>query len=90
MSVIKIPSYFQPFTEWQTELPVNGTTVGESLQQLFNRFPNLWPHFYTHWGILSANIIIYLNEDEIFTLQGMETPMKDTDRIILVPTSSGG
>jgi sulfur-carrier protein len=90
MSVIKIPSYFQPFTEWNTELQVNGKTVGESLQQLFDRFPTLKPHFYTHWGILSANIIIYLNEDEIFTLQGMDTPMKDADRIILVPTSSGG
>ena len=87
---IKIPSYFQPFTDWQTELTVEGTTVGEVLDDLFKQYPQLRPHFYTHWGILSANVLIYLNKDEIFTLGGMDTPVNDTDRVTFVPTASGG
>lgn len=90
MVEIKIPSYYQPFTEFQTELKVDGHTVGEAMERLIRTFPDLKPLIYTYWGILSANIIIYLNENEIFSLQGMDTPIQDGDRILLVPTISGG
>jgi molybdopterin converting factor small subunit len=88
--IIKIPSYFQPFTDWKTELNVEGATVGEVLEDLFRQFPQLRQHFYTHWGILSANVLIYLNQEEIFTLAGLNTPVNSTDRITIVPTASGG
>jgi molybdopterin converting factor small subunit len=87
---IKIPAYFQPFSEWNSELVVDAKTTGGVLEALLKTYPQLRPHFYTHWGILSANILFYLNEDEIFSLQGMETPVKDGDRFLLVPTASGG
>jgi molybdopterin converting factor small subunit len=47
-------------------------------------------HIYTHWGILSANVIFYINQEEIFTMQGLETPLKEGERLIMVPTASGG
>lgn len=90
MTLIKIPSYYQPFTDFKTELQVNAGTVGEAMDTLMNIYPGLKPLIYTYWGLLSANILIYLNDDEIFTLQGMDTPLHDTDRILLVPTASGG
>jgi molybdopterin converting factor small subunit len=88
--IIKIPSYFQPFTDWKTELNVEGVTVGDVLDDLFRQFPQLRQHFYTHWGILSANVLIYLNQEDIFTLAGLNTPVNSTDRITIVPTASGG
>jgi sulfur-carrier protein len=87
---MKIPSYFQPFTDWNTEVSVDGATVGDVLEDLFRQFPQLHQHFYTHWGILSANVLIYLNRDEIFTLNGMNTPVTIKDHITIVPTASGG
>lgn len=90
MVQIKIPSYYQPFTEFKTEMQVTAATVGEAMEILLNTYPGLRPLIYTYWGILSANILIYLNDEEIFTLQGMDTPIKETDRILLVPTASGG
>jgi molybdopterin converting factor small subunit len=64
--------------------------VEEALDDLFRQHPNLRPHFYTHWGILSANVLIYLNQDEVFTLQGMATEIKPGDTLRVVPTVSGG
>ncbi len=87
---LKIPSYFQPFTEWKTEINVDGQTVGEIMANMFKQYPGLKPHFYTYWGVLSANVLIYLNQDEIFTLKGMETPLKQGDKITFIPTASGG
>jgi molybdopterin converting factor small subunit len=88
--LLKIPSYFQPFTDWKTEITVDGKTVGEVMADLFKQYPGLKPHFYTHWGILSANVLIYLNKDEIFTKDGMDTKVMHGDKITFVPTASGG
>lgn len=87
---LKIPSYFQPFTDMQTELSVEGTTVGEVLDDLFRQYPQLRQHFYTHWGILSANVLIYINQEDIYNRNGMNTPVTATDHITIVPTASGG
>jgi molybdopterin converting factor small subunit len=90
MPTIKIPSYFQPFTDWKTELTVKPGTVNSALEEMFDRYPIMRRHIYTHWGILSANVIFYINQEEIFTMQGLETPLKEGERLIMVPTASGG
>lgn len=87
---VKIPSYFQPFTDWKTEVDVEGGTVGAVMENIFGQFPELRQHFYTHWGVLSANVLIYINQDEVFTRQGLDTPVNADDRITFVPTASGG
>lgn len=87
---IKIPSNFQPFCEMQTELAVQAETVGGALELFIAKYPAMHEHIYTHWGILSANVLYYLNQEDIFALQGLETPVKDGDRFILVTTATGG
>jgi molybdopterin converting factor small subunit len=90
MISIKIPSLYQPFTEWKSEFKIQADTVGDALRSLLEQVPNLYPHLYTHWGILTANVLIYLNDDEVFTLQGLDTPLKTGDALRLIPTISGG
>lgn len=90
MPTIKIPSNYQPFTDWKTEINVAANTVGEAIEQYINEYPEMKKHLFTHWGILSANVLIYLNHDDVFALKGMDTPMKPEDRLILVATSTGG
>lgn len=85
-----IPGYFQPFMDWQTELPVAAETFGDALIRLLAQYPEMRPHLYTYWGTLSANVLFYLNKEEVFSLQGLDTPLRDGDRITLVPTASGG
>jgi molybdopterin converting factor small subunit len=89
-ALLKIPSYFQPFMDWKTEMEIPTGTVGDALNHLFEQYPQMKPHIYTYWGILSANILFYVNEDEIFSRQGLDTPLEPGDRLILVPTASGG
>lgn len=71
-------------------MAVQPGTVGSVLEELFEQYPEMRKHIYTHWGILSANVIFYLNQEEIFTLQGLDTPVEGNDRLIMVPTASGG
>ena len=42
---VKIPSYFQPFTDWKTEVDVEGGTVGAVMENIFGQFPDLRPAF---------------------------------------------
>jgi sulfur-carrier protein len=87
---LKIPYNFQPFCEMQTELALEAETVGDALAQYIQTYPEMHQHIYTHWGILSANVLYYLNQEDIFALQGLDTPVKDGDRFILVTTATGG
>ncbi len=90
MAIIKIPSYYEPFVSGAKLFTSDAKTAGGVLTEFLDTYPDIKPLIYTHWGILSANVVIYKNQDEIFTLQGLETPMSENDRLILVPTASGG
>lgn len=90
MITLKIPEFYRPFVDWKTEVELEGGTAGEVLEDLFRKHPAVRQLFFTHWGILSANVLIYLNGEDIFSLQGLDTPVGASDRLRIVPTVSGG
>ena len=90
MPTIRIPTPLRSYTNSQAEIPVAGATVGAVLTDLTSQFPNLRQHLYAESGELRAFVNVYLNEEDIRHIQGANTPVKDQDRLMIVPSIAGG
>jgi molybdopterin synthase sulfur carrier subunit len=68
----------------------HGETVRQLLYNLDIQFPGFKGHMIDKWGELRGSIIIYLNDENIRCLQGLETPLKDGDSVGILVVLSGG
>jgi adenylyltransferase/sulfurtransferase len=64
--------------------------VEQAMQDLSGRFPSLKPHLYSGDGNLRAFVHLFVNDEDIETLQGLNTPLKETDRVMIIPSVAGG
>ncbi len=90
MSTLRIPSPLRPYADGQSEITVEAATVGEALSILTNRYANLRPHLYSQDGQLRPFVNLFINDEDVRQLQGLNTPIKATDRLILIPSIAGG
>jgi molybdopterin/thiamine biosynthesis adenylyltransferase/rhodanese-related sulfurtransferase/molybdopterin converting factor small subunit len=90
MPTIVIPTALRTYTENQTSLRVEASTVGEAIQQLVERFPKLKPHLFNEEGRLRSFINLYLGDEDVRYLQGLDTPLQEQDELTLIPSVAGG
>lgn len=90
MPTIRIPTPLRPYAEGQAEVLIAGSTVGRALGALTERYPNLRQHLYGDTGELRSFVNIYLNQSDIRELKGIETPLNEADRLMIVPSIAGG
>ena len=90
MTTIKIPTPLRPYTDGLKEVHVNGQTVGFIMHDLTENYPDLKNHLFNEDGNLRPYVNIFLNQEEIRMLQGEDTPIRDGDRLMIVPSIAGG
>jgi molybdopterin converting factor small subunit len=90
MAVLRIPTPLRPYTQGQSEVKVQGQTVREALSEVTEQYSALKPHLFTTNGELRAFVNLFLNEEDIRQLQGLDTPLKESDRLMLIPSIAGG
>lgn len=90
MPVIRIPTPLRSYTAGQAEVSVTGQNVGQAMESLVALHPTLRPHLYNRDGQLRPFVNLFLNEDNIKDLQGLETPLQEGDRLMLIPSIAGG
>lgn len=90
MPLIRIPTPLRPFTGGQTEVAVQGSTVAEAMQDLTTRYPALHQHLFNGDNELRPFVNLFLNEENVRDLQGVETPLEKEDRLTLIPSIAGG
>src|SRR5260221_13523838 len=87
---IEIPTAFRRFTEGSPKVDTAATTVAEALTDLTAKFPALSRHVPDDQGQIRQFLNAYLNEEDIRFLNGESSPLKDGDRVLLVPSIAGG
>ena len=87
---IEIPTAFRRFTDGAPKVDCSAQTVAEALAQLTARFPDLSRHVRDDTGQIRQFLNVYLNEEDIRFLNGESSPLKDGDRVLLVPSIAGG
>ncbi len=82
MSLVRIPPTLRAETGGAREVPAEGGTVRELLDDLTARFPAL------NGQLQYANV--YVNGEDVRTLDGEDTPVDDDTTVILLPAMAGG
>ena len=90
MAKVRIPTPLRSFTRNQEEITASGATVGEVLKELERRFPGLGARLFDDKGAVRRYVNVFHNDEDIRFLQELETPVRDTDRITLIPAIAGG
>jgi adenylyltransferase/sulfurtransferase len=78
------------YTNGHAEVQVHGENVATALSDLITQFPALKPHLYNGDGQLRPFVNLFLGENNIKDLQGLETPLTENDRLLLIPSIAGG
>jgi molybdopterin/thiamine biosynthesis adenylyltransferase/rhodanese-related sulfurtransferase/molybdopterin converting factor small subunit len=92
MSVtIVIPTPLRQFTNGKSEVEVeNSVTAGAALEQLATEYGDLRKHLYSDQNKLRNFVNVYLGDEDIRHLEGIETPVKSGDTLLIVPSIAGG
>ncbi len=90
MTTLRIPTPLRPYTSGKSEVTVTGTKISEVLTDLASQYPAIKPHLFNDGGGLRPFVNLFVGEDNIKDLQGVDTPIKDGDRIMLIPSIAGG
>ena len=91
MPILKIPTPMRSYVNGRSELPVVGRTVGGAVQSLLEQFPALRPHLTDSHGDLRPFVNLFLGSDNVKDLpQGLNTPLAETDTVLILPSVAGG
>ena len=90
MPVVKIPPVLRSSTGGQKEIVAEGDNVREVLSQLAQEHPATEPQLFGQEGELNRYVNVYLNDEDVRVLQGLETPVADADTIVILPAMAGG
>ena len=90
MAKIIIPTPLRQFTGKLDSVTVPGATVGEVLNNLTTKYPDLRKQLFTDEGKVRSFVNVYLNDEDIRYLSKDASPAKDGDTISLVPSIAGG
>ena len=89
MASIKIPTPLRQYTANESEVAVQGQTVGEALDSLTTQYPDLRQHLYE--GADLRNFVnVFLGDEDIRFLQELATPIEAQSRLRIIPAIAGG
>jgi molybdopterin converting factor small subunit len=89
MPSIKIPTPLRTFTGGQGQVAVNGATIGDALNDLTTKYPELRQHLYN--GAELRNFVnVFVGEEDIRFLDGLSTEITDADSVRIIPSIAGG
>lgn len=90
MPALRVPALLKYYLENQTETHPEGLTVGEVLNDLSRKYPKIHSHIFDTKGQVRRHINLFVNADNIRDLDGLETAVKETDVIKILPSVTGG
>jgi adenylyltransferase/sulfurtransferase len=90
MPVLRIPTPLRAYTNGQSDVTVSGSKISEALADLTTRFPTIKPHLFNEGGDLRPFVNLFVGENNIKDLQGVNTPIRDDEKIMLIPSIAGG
>ena len=90
MSIVKIPPVLRNSTGGAKEVEADGENVGQVLRALATEHPETERQLFGEDGQLNRYVNVYLNDEDVRVLDGLETPVKDTDTLVILPAMAGG
>lgn len=90
MARVFISSGLQNFAEKTASLDINGGTMEEIIGKLAARYPALRRRLFQRSGALSASVFICLDGNDIKSMAGLDTPVRESSVVKIFPVVGGG
>jgi MoaD family protein len=90
MPTVKVPPILRQHTGGASEVDAAGSTVGEVLRALAAAHPDTESQLFSDDGDLNRYVNVYLNDEDVRVLDGLDTAVKDTDTVVILPAMAGG
>jgi molybdopterin converting factor small subunit len=90
MPSVQLPALMKYYVDNQRELAVPAASVAELVDNLLAQYPALRPHLFDAQGSLRRHFNIFVNGANIRDLNGMDTPLAEGDKVLLMASAAGG
>jgi molybdopterin converting factor small subunit len=90
MSAVRIPPTLRTATGGAKSVEIAGATVREVLDGLVAAYPPLAAQLLDAQGGLNRFVNVFLNDTDVRHLDALDTPVAETDSLVLLPAMAGG
>ena len=87
---VRLPTVLRSHAGGASVVTLDGSTIGEVLGKLVAEYPGLTGQVVQADGSLHKFVNIYVNDDDVRYLDGLETPVPDGAEISILPAVAGG
>jgi molybdopterin converting factor small subunit len=89
LSTVRVPPVLRAEAGGAREVEASGANVREILEDLAERMPALGSRVYGG-GEIQSFVNVYVDGEDVRTRDGLETPVRDSSTVILLPAMAGG
>ncbi len=86
---VRIPTILRPYTKDQKSVQATGSSLGALIADLDLNYAGLGERLLED-GALRRFINIYINDEDVRFLGGLDSPIKDGDTVTILPAVAGG
>ena len=90
MATIRIPPVLRPSVGGEREVTAVGENVGAVLQSLAEQHPATQTQLFSGDGQLNRYVNVYLNDEDVRVLDGLDTGVRESDTLVILPAMAGG
>ena len=87
---VRIPSVLRKHTDGQKTVTGDGATLRDLVVDLDSRNAGLGAALVGEDGAVHRFINVYVNDEDVRYLGGVETPLRNGDRVSILPAVAGG
>jgi len=87
---VRIPTTLRPMTAGAATVQVAGTTLAEVLANLDAAHPGFRDRLLDEAGALRKFVNLFVADDDVRYLQGLDTPVPDGETVSIIPAVAGG
>jgi molybdopterin synthase sulfur carrier subunit len=90
MATIKIPPVLRASVGGEKQVSASGANIGEILRDLASNHPATKDQLFAPDGALNRYVNVYLNDEDVRVLDGLDTAVGETDTLVILPAMAGG
>jgi sulfur-carrier protein len=90
MATVRIPPVLRPSVGGEKELAADGASVGEILRVVADEHPETESQLFAPDGGLNRYVNVYLNDEDVRVLGGLDTEVGPEDTLVILPAMAGG
>ena len=90
MATVRIPPVLRSSTNGEREVDAAGDDVGAVLRAVTEQHPATETQLFADGGDLNRYVNVYLNDEDVRVLDGLQTTVSESDTLVILPAMAGG